>query len=106
MKIAFFTDAYYPRINGVAVSVHSYAMSLAEMGHSVCIVCCNYDDSVEPKSKSKNHYDFEFQKQHPNLKVFRVSADDLVLSKEDKVAKLYAWHSYMKMDIQDVLQIN
>ena len=74
MKIAFFTDAYYPRINGVAVSVHSYAMSLAEMGHSVCIVCCNYDDSVEPKSKSKNHYDFEFQKQHPDFVVIKTTS--------------------------------
>ena len=109
MKIAFFTDAYYPRINGVAVSVHTYALQLAQMGHSVCIVCCNYDNSVEPKSHSRSHYDLEFQKQHPNLKVFRASADDTAFSKEDKLAKLHAWHSVKKaMDEfkPDIVHIN
>jgi len=45
MKIAMFTDAYYPRINGVAVSVKSYAEALTEQGHTVCIVCCDYQNS-------------------------------------------------------------
>ncbi|MCR5613482.1 glycosyltransferase [Treponema sp.] len=47
MKIAFFTDAYFPRINGVAVSVQSYARELCCLGHDVCVVCTNYDTSVK-----------------------------------------------------------
>lgn len=92
MKIAFFTDSYYPRINGVTVSVHSYATKLAELGHSVCIVCCNYDDSKDEKTHNKNHYDLKDRDIHPNMTIFRISSSVLVFSKEDKVAKLSAWH--------------
>ena len=42
MNIAMFTDAYYPRINGVTTSVHSYATELVKLGHKVCIVCLDY----------------------------------------------------------------
>ena len=43
MTIAMFTDAYFPRVNGVAVSVKSYSEELVKLGHSVYIVCCDYD---------------------------------------------------------------
>src|SRR3989344_2212013 len=37
MKIAFFTDTYYPQINGVTVSIENYARSLRKRGHTVYI---------------------------------------------------------------------
>ena len=92
MNIAFFTDAYYPRINGVAVSVRSYATKLAEIGHSVCIVCCNYDDEEDKKEKKKKRSFLEDDKLHPNLKIYRISSINVFVSKEDKSAKLSTWH--------------
>ena len=109
MNIAFFTDAYYPRINGVAVSVRSYATKLAEMGHSVCIVCCNYGDEEDKKDKKKKRSFLEDDKLHPNLKIYRISSINVFVSKEDKSAKLSAWHDVKHtMDAfkPDIVHIN
>ena len=109
MNIAFFTDAYYPRINGVAVSVRSYATKLAEMGHSVCIVCCNYDDEEDKKDKKKKKSFLQDDKLHPNLKIYRISSINVFVSKEDKSAKLSAWHDVKHtMDAfkPDIVHIN
>jgi glycosyltransferase involved in cell wall biosynthesis len=35
MKIALFTDTFYPQINGVANTVHHYARALSKRGHTV-----------------------------------------------------------------------
>lgn len=109
MNIAFFTDAYYPRINGVAVSVRSYATKLAEMGHSVCIVCCNYGDEEDKKDKKKKKSFLQDDKLHPNLKIYRISSINVFVSKEDKSAKLSAWHDVKHtMDAfkPDIVHIN
>lgn len=37
MKIALFTDTYYPQLNGVTVSVSNYAHELRKKGHQVSI---------------------------------------------------------------------
>ena len=108
MNIAFFTDAYFPRINGVAVSVRSYATKLAEMGHSVCIVCCNYDDEDKKDKKKKKSF-LQDDKLHPNLKIYRISSINVFVSKEDKSAKLSAWHDVKHtMDAfkPDIVHIN
>jgi glycosyltransferase involved in cell wall biosynthesis len=42
MKIGFFTDAYFPQVNGVATSVDAWAKGLEELGHKVYIVAPNY----------------------------------------------------------------
>ena len=109
MNIAFFTDAYYPRINGVAVSVRSYATKLAEMVHSVCIVCCNYGDEEDKKDKKKKKSFLQDDKLHPNLKIYRISSINVFVSKEDKSAKLSAWHDVKHtMDAfkPDIVHIN
>ncbi len=109
MNIAFFTDAYYPRINGVAVSVRSYATKLAEMGHSVCIVCCNYGDGEDKKDKNKKRSFLQDDELHPNLKIYRISSINVFVSKEDKSAKLSAWHDVKHtMDAfkPDIVHIN
>ena len=35
MKIAYFTDNYYPQLNGIATSVDYYAQNLKKQGHTV-----------------------------------------------------------------------
>lgn len=42
MRIVYFTDAYWPRINGVTVSVQTFADALKRRGHEVLIVCPEY----------------------------------------------------------------
>lgn len=37
MKIAFFTDTYYPQLNGVTISVDNFAQELRKKGHTVYI---------------------------------------------------------------------
>lgn len=39
MKIGFFTDRYYPQVDGVAVSVDLFARELRKLGHEVIIFC-------------------------------------------------------------------
>lgn len=47
MKIGFFTDRYYPQVDGVAVSVDLFARELRRLGHEVFIFC--------PGAARKNH---------------------------------------------------
>jgi glycosyltransferase involved in cell wall biosynthesis len=45
MKIAMFTDAYWPRVNGVTVSVDSFSHALIRAGHEVMIICSFYPEA-------------------------------------------------------------
>lgn len=42
MRILYFTDTYWPRVNGVTVSVQTFADALRRRGHQVRIVCPQY----------------------------------------------------------------
>ncbi len=42
MRIAFFADAYRPRVSGQVASLDEFCRSLTERGHEVCIVCPEY----------------------------------------------------------------
>jgi len=101
MKIAMFTDAYYPRINGVAVSVKSYAEALTELGHEVCIVCCDYQNENEP---AVIHNDSK-----EKVKIIRILSHHIFFSEEDRLARLTQWHaikSAMKEFQPDIIHIN
>lgn len=50
MKIAFFTDTYYPDLNGVTVSVSNFAKELRKKGHKVYI----FAPKIEGKHKDKD----------------------------------------------------
>ncbi|MCC7289462.1 glycosyltransferase [bacterium] len=39
MRIGFFTDSYFPWVNGVSVSVRAFAEELEKLGHEVFIFC-------------------------------------------------------------------
>ncbi|MBI5044412.1 MAG: glycosyltransferase [Candidatus Levybacteria bacterium] len=43
MKIAFFTDSYYPMLNGVTISVENFAHELRSHGHTVYIFAPKFD---------------------------------------------------------------
>ena len=42
MRIALITDCYWPRVNGVTVSVQTYRDELQRLGHEVIILCPEY----------------------------------------------------------------
>lgn len=51
MKIGFFTDRYYPQVDGVAVSVDIFAKELTKLGHEVTIF------APKPAKKLENQKD-------------------------------------------------
>ena len=50
MRIGLFTDAYFPIIGGVSVSVRTLRDELEKFGHEVFIITNNHDDAVEEKN--------------------------------------------------------
>lgn len=66
MKIGFFTDTYYPQINGVTISVDNFAQELRKRGHQVYIFA--------PKIKNYNDKDKD---------VFRLSSFKVIDSEPE-----------------------
>jgi len=88
MRIAMFTDAYWPRVNGVTVSVDTFSLALIRAGHDVMIVCSQYPvasmaDSITQSGGERKDLVRE------KLKVLRVPSYRLFFSKEDRLAKLH-----------------
>jgi len=46
MKIAIFTDGYWPRIGGVNTSIDSFTYELLKREHEVMIVCPEYPEGL------------------------------------------------------------
>lgn len=47
MRIAMITDTYWPRVNGVAMSVDSFRRELTRFGHEVVVLCPEYPHHVD-----------------------------------------------------------
>ncbi len=106
MKIAMFTDAYYPRINGVTVSVHSYATELVKHGHTVCIVCLEYSEEQQRSA-------FFNEKESDEKSLFKIVRIPAItfgfITKEDRLARFDKWHRVkkaMKEFQPDVIHVN
>jgi glycosyltransferase involved in cell wall biosynthesis len=84
MTIAMFTDAYWPRINGVTVSVDAYSHALIRQGHNVVIVCPSHPNAADIKRISLR----EASKQREPA-IIHVPSLPTVISKEDRVAQLH-----------------
>jgi len=81
MKIVMFTDAYWPRVNGVTVSVDSFSRALVKEGHDVLIICSSYpEDANNPISLQK---DLQIQKEPKTVRIPSIPA---FISKEDRIA--------------------
>jgi len=84
MRVAMFTDAYWPRVNGVTVSVDSFSRALVKEGHEVIIVCSSYPQNII------NPVSFQNETKADNLiKIVKVPSLPNNISKEDRVAKLH-----------------
>jgi glycosyltransferase involved in cell wall biosynthesis len=84
MKIAYVTQAYKPRVNGVTYSVELFARVLRELGHTVKIIAPQYPnyDETEPD-------------------VIRLKSYPLLISEEDWLAN--PWHPASRRTIKDML---
>jgi glycosyltransferase involved in cell wall biosynthesis len=106
MTIAMFTDAYWPRVNGVTVSIDTYSHALMRLGHKVVIVCPMHPNAVEIKriSTCKNS-----KKPEPEPEIIHVPSLPTVISKEDRVAQLtkMLWVSrQLELFHPDIVHIN
>ncbi len=89
MKIVMCTDAYWPRVNGVTVSVDSFARALIRNGHQVVIICSFYPDTMAIERMSNPLMDRRETEADPI--VIRVPSYSLPISREDRVAKFHKW---------------
>ena len=87
MRIALFSDSYYPRINGVTVSVESYAKKLTEFGHTVAIVVPSYP---LPQQKDGLYMEEELDKKQC-FTIIRLRSRTLVFSRADRSVLRNQW---------------
>jgi glycosyltransferase involved in cell wall biosynthesis len=87
MKIVMFTDAYWPRVNGVTVSVDSFAHALIRLGHEVMIICPFYPESSVVERISDSTLEKKDNPHEPAI--LRVPSIPLFFSKEDRLAKFH-----------------
>jgi glycosyltransferase involved in cell wall biosynthesis len=79
-----FTDAYWPRVNGVTVSVETFASALITRGHDILIVCPFY-----PENSNVSRFSLEKSEVHrgiPESCVIRVPSIPIFISKEDRLS--------------------
>jgi glycosyltransferase involved in cell wall biosynthesis len=104
MKIVMFTDAYWPRVNGVTVSVDSFSRALTKQGHDVLILCSYYPESYDAAVQASHD---PAQKDTP--KIVRVPSMPAFVTKEDRIAKLHKWFWVFKqveLFNPDIIHIN
>lgn len=89
MKIVMFTDAYWPRVNGVTVSVDSFSKALIRQGHQVFIICPFYPEPPAVERLSGANPSVKNPQAEPVI--IRVPSYPLPISKEDRVAKFHKW---------------
>jgi glycosyltransferase involved in cell wall biosynthesis len=96
MKIVMFTDAYWPRVNGVTVSVDSFSHALIRAGHEVMIICSFYPEAAGGGKEGRKG---EVEKAG-DAEPFILRVDSLPLplpvSKEDRLAKFTQWFRVSK----------
>ena len=91
MKIVMFTDAYWPRVNGVTVSVDSFSKALIKAGHQVLIVCSFYPQGLNVPVSFLNSTEAE---EGPGI--VRVPSMPAFITKEDRIAKFNKWYWVFK----------
>ncbi|GMO47049.1 MAG: hypothetical protein Ta2B_28980 [Termitinemataceae bacterium] len=87
MRIAIFTDTYWPRVNGVTVSIESFTKSLLKRGHQVLIVCPFYPESSQVANFSLINHDECGS--IPESCIMRVPSVAVFASSEDRVSKTH-----------------
>ena len=104
MNIVMFTDAYWPRVNGVTVSVDSFSHALINEGHNVLIVCASYPEDANNLILFKKE-----QETGKKPKILKIPSLPVFVTKEDRIAKFDKWNWVFKhVDLfnPDLIHIN
>jgi glycosyltransferase involved in cell wall biosynthesis len=100
-----FTDAYWPRVNGVTVSVDTFSRALTRIGHEIMIVCADYPDSESGGTLSSGKSAIG-----PDpFKIVRVPSMPAIISKEDRLAKFFKWFwvaKQVELFRPDIIHVN
>lgn len=72
MKIAIFTDTYYPKVDGIVTSIMNSTQELADKGHEIIIFAPKYKEKKSLKS-------------HQNIKVYRFFSFSLFSYEDVKI---------------------
>lgn len=89
MKIAYFTDTFYPQINGVVSSMINLAKSLADRGHEIFIVAPKVD----------REYD-EFS--YPGINVLRISSIKASFYEDFRWSKILSLRTFKMLKKADI----
>lgn len=81
MRIAFLSDSYWPRVNGVSVSIQTFAAELAKRGHAVVILCPEYPEGDGGSGESDQ----------TGPTVYRFPSSQSVVSPEDRIVHVTAF---------------
>jgi glycosyltransferase involved in cell wall biosynthesis len=73
MKIAIFTDTFYPKVDGIVTSILNFSKELAKKGHKIIIFAPRYKGEQTIKI-------------HPNIKIYRCFSFSLLSYKEVKIS--------------------
>jgi len=98
-----FTDAYWPRVNGVTVSVDTFSRALIKEGHEVLIVCSFYPSGYDTA------FSIQSEKKEDEPRIVRVPSMPAFVTKEDRLAKFDKWHWVFKqveLFNPDIIHIN
>ena len=104
MKIVMFTDAYWPRVNGVTVSVDTFSRALIKTGHQVLVICSYYPEAHNAPVSIIQNSDNEDEP-----KIVRVPSMPALITKEDRIAKFHKWFWVFKqveLFDPDIIHIN
>jgi len=104
MRIVMFSDAYWPRVNGVTVSVASYSRALIKEGHEVLVICSSYPEGLNVPASF-----FETPSTEGGPKLVRVPSMPAFVTKEDRIAKFHKWlwvFRQVELFNPDIIHIN
>ena len=99
-----FSDAYWPRVNGVTVSVASYSRALIKEGHEVLIICSSYPEGLNVPVSF-----FDPPSSEDGPKIVRVPSMPAFVTKEDRIAKFNKWlwvFRQVELFSPDIVHIN
>ncbi|MDR3325065.1 MAG: glycosyltransferase [Spirochaetaceae bacterium] len=105
MRIAIFTDAYWPRVNGVSVSIDAFSHALLRLGHKVLIVCSEYPESMDVGRLVREEADDA----GPQPEIIQVSSFEFAISKEDRIAyahKVFWVSRQVEAFAPDIIHLN
>ena len=99
-----FTDAYWPRVNGVTVSVDTFSRALIKAGHQVLIICSSYPEGLNVPSSF-----FDNAEASDGPRIVRVPSLPAFITKEDRIAKFNKWFwvfRQVELFNPDIIHIN